>query len=160
MDVVLIAAVAANGVIGNDGEMPWHYPEDLKHFKETTMGSPVIAGRKTHESIVNRLGGSLSGRTSIVLTRNGIEEQSGVIESNSVESALNAAEGTGAEEVYVIGGATVYREFFDEADRMVLTEIQQSYEGDTEFPDWDQSDWMKVHSEMRGKLEFNEYERK
>lgn len=159
MDVVLIAAVSENGVIGKDDEMPWHYPEDLKHFKNMTMGSPVIAGRVTHESIVSRLDHPLPGRTTIVLTREGVPDHTDVIETNGVEAALTAAEDTGADEVYVIGGASIYQQFLPHADRLVLTEIHEQYDGDTYFPDWDRSEWTRVSCDLREDLAFVEYER-
>lgn len=160
MEIVLIAAVARNGVIGNNGEMPWYYPEDLKHFKRITMGSPVIAGRKTHESIIERLGHPLPGRTSIVLTRTGVPDHEDVIEVDSVEAALTAAEQTMCEEVFVIGGATVYEQFLPEADTMILTEINEEYTGDTYFPEWNANEWTQTDSDAREDLTFTTYMQK
>lgn len=91
MEVVLIAAVADNGVIGRDGGMPWHHPEDLVHFKETTMGHPVVMGRVTYESIVADLGGPLPGRTTVVLTSRDLDLPAGAVAVDSVEAALTAA---------------------------------------------------------------------
>lgn len=160
MHVVLIAAVAGNGVIGKAGAIPWYYPEDLKHFRQTTMGSPVIAGRKTHESIVERLGHPLSGRTSIVLTRSGVDDHTDVIGVRSVEEALTAAEQTGCEEVFVIGGETVYQQLLSHADTMILTELKDTYAGDTYFPEWDSQEWTQTKTQLHENFAFTTYTRK
>lgn len=159
MEVVVIAAVAANGVIGADGEMPWHYPKDLEHFRNTTMGSPVIAGRKTHESITSGLGKPLPGRTSIVLTSTGVDDHPDVIEVDGVEAALTAAERTGSDQVFVIGGETVYEQFLPQADTLILTELVEEYDGDTYFPDWDQTDWTQIKCDVHENLLFVTYTR-
>ena len=136
MDVVVVAAVAPNGVIGADGGLPWHYPADLRHFKELTMGSPVIMGRVTYESIADRLGGPLPGRTNIVLTRSGVDLDGAVRVVRSIDDARVAAEETGSETAYVIGGRSIYEQVLerDLADRLVVTEIPEPYEGDTFWP--------------------------
>ena len=159
LDVVLVAAVAENGVIGADGGMPWHYPEDLEHFKETTMGSPVILGRRTYESIRERLGGPLPGRTNVVLSRSDPDVGDAVV-AESIEDALATAAETGAETVFVAGGATVYEVLLDRADRLVLTEIHEQYEGDTYFPAWPPGeDWVELRRDDREDLSFVVYER-
>ena len=92
MRLTLIAAVAENGVIGVDGGMPWHYPEDLRRFKETTMGHPVVMGRRTYESIASRLGGPLPGRTSVVLSRRAtLDLPEGAVHAADIQAALAAA---------------------------------------------------------------------
>ncbi|MFB6227441.1 MAG: dihydrofolate reductase [Halobacteriales archaeon] len=162
MHITLIAAVAANGVIGADGEMPWHYPADLRHFKKTTMGHPVIMGRRTFESVVDRIDGPLPGRTSVVLTRRGIDPaitDGDVIVVASVASAVAAAEETGADVAYVVGGASVYEQFLPRGDRLVLTEIDEPYEGDTYFPEFDEAAWTETAREEAGDLSFVTYER-
>jgi len=159
MRVVLVAAVAANGVIGAEGEMPWHLPEDLAHFKETTTGHPVIMGRKTYESIADRLGGPLPERTNIVLSRGDPDLPEDVIHASSPEDARRAAEETGAETAYVVGGESVYRAFLPEANGMVLTELAASYEGDTRFPDFDDEAWAVVDRDERDGFAFVTYER-
>jgi len=159
IEVALVAAVAENGVIGADGEMPWHYPADLAHFKETTMGHPVIVGRVTYESVSGQLGGPLPGRTNVVLTRSGVDAPESVVQVESVDTAVEAAAATGAETAFVAGGATVYAQFLPRADQLVLTEVPGEPEGDTHFPDWDREDWVEVSREDQGELAFVTYER-
>ncbi|MDS0261152.1 dihydrofolate reductase [Haloarcula sp. S1CR25-12] len=139
MRLSLVAAVAANGVIGADREMPWHYPEDLAHFRETTVGHPVVMGRRTFESIAADLGGPLPDRQSIVLTSRPESLSDTVTAVSSLSEALEAVRAHDAETAYVVGGGSVYRQFLPEADELVLTELDEPYEGDTTFPtvDWD-----------------------
>ena len=160
--IALIAAVAANRVIGRDGEMPWHLPADLRHFKETTIGHPVIMGRLTYESIAADIGGPLPDRTNIVLSRSAPDLPEEVVVVDSIQEALDAARQAtdDAETVYVIGGATVYEQFLPQADRLVLTEIQESYEGDTRFPDWDCEAWTERKRADHDGFSFVEYERR
>jgi dihydrofolate reductase len=159
LEVVLIAAVAHDGVIGADGAMPWHYPEDLRHFKETTMGHPVICGRRTYESIVDRIGGPLSGRSNVVLTSRDLELPDGALAVGSIAEALAVARDAG-DVVYVIGGASVYEQFLALADRMVRTEIHERYEGDTHFPAVDWDEWEELERDDREDLSFVEYGRR
>jgi dihydrofolate reductase len=159
MEVVLIAAVAANGVIGADGELPWHLPADLRHFKRTTTGHPVILGRRTYESIVDRIGGPLPDRTNVVLSRGDPDLPPDVVHAESVDAALAAARETGADAVYVAGGHTVYEACLDRADRLELTELDEAYEGDTYFPDWDRDDWCETARDARDGFAFVTYER-
>jgi dihydrofolate reductase len=158
-DLVLVAAVAENGVIGVDGDMPWHLPEDLAHFKETTMGHPVIMGRTTYESIVAGLGEPLPGRTNVVLTSRDLDVPEGVVVVHGIAEALDVARDVDDEVAYVVGGATVYEQLMDRADRMILTEIGDSYEGDTYFPDWDESAWRESEREEGDGFAFVTYER-
>lgn len=141
MEVVLIAAVAANGVIGHDGSLPWHLPEDLAHFKETTMGHPVIMGRVAFEDVLDHIGEPLPGRTNIVLSRSDPDVPPAVIVVESVDEALEAAEATGSDRAFVAGGASVYEQFLPRADRMVLTELDEAFEGDVRFPSYDPTEW-------------------
>jgi len=161
--IALIAAVAANGIIGRDGEMPWHLPADLTHFKETTMGHPVIMGRRTYDSIATQIGGPLPGRTNIVLSRSEPELPDEVEVVESVDAAIGAAadvlDTETADTVYVIGGATVYEQFLPRADRLVLTELDESYEGDTRFPEWDKPEWEQCSRDDRDGFAFVEYRR-
>jgi dihydrofolate reductase len=131
--VFLVAAVAANGIIGAGNRMPWHLPEDLKHFKALTLGHPVIMGRKTHESI----GKPLPGRENIVISRKPGLEIPGVSVASSLEAALALC--LGEPVVFVIGGGEIYRAALPLADGIVLTEIGQAFDGDTKFPDWDRA---------------------
>ncbi|WP_331235622.1 dihydrofolate reductase [Natronorarus salvus] len=160
VDLVLIAAVAENCVIGSDGEMPWHYPEDLRRFKEVTTGHPVVMGRRTYEAIEARLGGPLPDRTNVVLSRGDPEVPEGAIVVGCVEEAVGAARETGAETAFVIGGATVYETFLPFADRMLLTEIHTSYEGDTYFPEFDREEWTEAGRDERAEFAFVTYERR
>lgn len=164
LTLTLIAAVAENRVIGARGGMPWHYPADLSHFKETTTGHPVIVGRTTYESIVDRIGGPLPDRHTVVLSRSDPDLPDGVEQATEFAEAIalarDAADECGVDTVYVIGGATVYEAALDRADRMVLTEIHESYEGDTHFPEWDAAEWTEVDRDDRDELSFVSYERR
>ena len=129
-EIVLIYARAANGAIGNDGDLPWRLPADLKRFKALTMGKPMVMGRKTFES----LPGLLPGRRHIVLTRSE-SLGDGAERAGSVEEALAlAAEGNDSGEVAIIGGAAIYGLFMPLADRIELTQIHADYAGDTFMP--------------------------
>lgn len=160
MEVAIVAAVARNGVIGVDGDMPWELPADLAHFKETTLGHPVVMGRRTYESIAARLDGPLPGRTNIVMSRGDPDLPEGVVLVDSVEAALDAAAATGSDVVYVVGGGTIYEQFLPLADRLVLTEVDATPEGDTRFPAWDRDDWVEVDREAHEGYAFVEYERR
>ena len=162
MRVVLVAAVADNGVIGVDGEMPWHYPEDLRRFEELTTGHPVIMGRRTYESIADRLGGPLPDRTTIVLSRReNLDLPEGAVHAESVEAALDAAgEALDLDEatVYVAGGETVYEQFLDRADELRITEIPEAPVGDAHFPAIGEA-WTEVDRETHDDLAFVTYRR-
>jgi dihydrofolate reductase len=136
--VTIIAAIAANGIIGKDNKMPWHLPEDLKHFKALTMGHPMIMGRKTWESLPGRL----PGRPHIVVSRDPGYRAAGAAVVNSLAAAIAAA--GDADEVFVIGGAELYAQALAVADRLQLTEIDAEFDGDTRFPTWNRSDWRET----------------
>jgi dihydrofolate reductase len=127
----LIYARAANGVIGKDNALPWHLPEDLAHFKRTTLGCPVIMGRKTWDSLPPRFR-PLPGRRNIVLTRDPDWRADGALRAGSVTEAMTI--GGDAAEVWVIGGAEVYRQSLPHAQRVVVTEIARDFEGDAFMP--------------------------
>jgi dihydrofolate reductase len=139
--------MARGRVIGQGGRMPWHLPADLRHFKATTLGKPVVMGRKTFESIGCR---PLPGRSNLVVTRSDPArfEAAGALVFPSLDAALAGARGLarrdGAGEVAVIGGGEVYRQALPLADRMVLTEIDLEAEGDTLFPAFDPADWREA----------------
>lgn len=139
-EVFLVVAVAANGVIGKDGALPWHLPADLRHFKALTMGKPMIMGRKTFES----LPGLLPGRRHIVLTRNADWAEEGAEVARSPEEAIALAN---APHIAVIGGAEIYRQFLPYADRIEWTAVAVEPVGDTRFPDYDRSEWAEVARE-------------
>jgi dihydrofolate reductase len=136
-EIILVLARAANGVIGNEGAMPWHVPADLRHFKQVTKGRPMIMGRKTFDS----LPGLLPGRRHIVLTRDKSWAEEGAEVVHSVEAALKAANGP---HVCVIGGAEIYALFLPLADRIELTEIMAKPDGDTSMPAFDAAQWHEI----------------
>lgn len=138
----LIAAVAENGVIGNDNALPWHLPDDLKRFKAITMGHPVIMGRKTYESI----GRPLPGRRNIVISRNPEYMADGCETATSLPAAIAACSGA-SDEVFVIGGAQIYAEAMPQARRLYLTEIRRAFEGNARFPAVDSTQWREVSRE-------------
>ncbi len=147
--VVMVAAVADNGVIGLDGDIPWSLPEDLKHFRATTKGNSVVMGRRTYESI----GHPLPFRSNIVVTRQTDWAADGVLVAHSVADAIAmAADFEG--DVMVIGGAQVYEAAMPHADVQVLTEVHLSPEGDTYYPDFDRAEWTETKREPRDGFEF------
>ena len=139
--VCLIAALAANRVIGNHNALPWHLPADLKRFKALTMGHPVLMGRKTHESI----GRPLPGRRNLVITRNRGFEAPGCEVVHSLEDAIAACRGAG--EIFVIGGAELYCEALARADCLEFTEIHAEFEGDAIFPVFPMAQWRETSRE-------------
>jgi len=156
--VYLVAAVAANGVIGAGGKLPWRLPEDLRHFKALTLGHPVIMGRGTWES----LGKPLPGRENIVVTRAPGYDAPGAHVASSLEAALALCSGEPL--AFVIGGGELYAAALPVADAMVITEIGRDYAGDARFPDYDRSAWRemqrKPHTAADGtRFDFVLYER-
>ena len=147
--VVLVAAVADNGVIGVDGGIPWRIAEDFAHFKATTMGHTLLMGRATYDSI----GRPLPGRTTLVLTRDPAWSAEGVGVAASLEAALAVADGLPGE-VMVVGGAAVYAEALAVADEQILTEVHQSPTGDTHYPAVDVARWVEARRET-----FDGYDR-
>lgn len=137
MEIVIIAAVAEkNRVIGRGNDLPWHIPEDLKRFKQLTLGCPMILGRRTFESILHQFGGPLPERRLLVVTSAGSVEGFPEVEAyTDPERALEAA--AGAERVFIGGGASIYAQFLDMADRMELTLVEGDFEGDTYFPEYE-----------------------
>ena len=134
--------MASNRVIGLNNKMPWHLSADLKKFKKITMGSPVLMGRKTYESI----GKVLPGRTNIILSRDPEYRQHGCLVFNDLESALkNACES--ADEIFVIGGSDLYEAILPITDAIYLTVINREFQGDTFFPELDLNDWSEVARE-------------
>ena len=133
--ISLIVAASANNVIGVDGGLPWHLPEDLRRFKEITMGKPMIMGRATWESI----GRALPGRTSIVVTRQPDYEAQGAFVVDGIDAAIEAA--GDVDEIMVIGGGEIYRQVLARADRIYMTRVHAELDGDTRFPALDMADW-------------------
>jgi dihydrofolate reductase len=139
--VYLVAAVAANGIIGAKGRLPWRLPEDLQHFKRLTMGHPIVMGRKTWES----LKGPLPGRDNIVVTRTPGYEAAGAAVASSLEAALALC--LGEPVVFVIGGSRLFAESLPIAAGLVMTEIYRDFEGDTWFPDYERWRWKETQRE-------------
>jgi dihydrofolate reductase len=154
--ITIVAAVARNGVIGVDGGLPWHLPQDLSRFKELTMGHVLVMGRRTYESI----GRPLPGRTTVVVTRRpdwsaGADE---VIRARDVPGALELAAEID-DDVFVVGGGQIYEETLALADRLELTLVDAEPDGDTVFPQVDWSDWREVRRERGEGVEYVTYER-
>ena len=141
-NLTLVAAVAENGVIGADGDIPWRIPADFAHFKALTLGHVLVMGRATYESI----GRPLPGRTTIVLTRDPSWSADGVLTASDLPAALKLAADVD-DEVFVVGGASVYAEALAVADAQVLTEVHLSPDGDTRYPDFDRTTWRETKRE-------------
>jgi dihydrofolate reductase len=139
--ISIIAAVARNGVIGRDGDMPWHLPDELRHFKATTLGHPLVMGRRTFEAI----GRALPGRRTIVVTRDPGWHHADVETAHSFAEAVALA--GPADEVFVAGGAQVYADAMPYAHRLLITEVDAEPEGDTYFPEWDRRAWREESRE-------------
>jgi dihydrofolate reductase len=142
--VVLIAAVAENGVIGNDGDIPWRLPADFAHFRATTVGHTLVMGRATYDSI----GRPLPGRTTIVLTRSPTWTADGVLVASSLDEALALAEPLEGD-VVIAGGSHVYAAALPLADEQILTEVRRAPAGDTFYPPFDRSAWVETAREAR-----------
>lgn len=152
--VVMVAAVAENGVIGLGGDIPWSIPEDLKHFRAVTRGNTVVMGRKTFDSI----GHPLPYRTNVVVTRDGSWAYDGVFRAGSVEEAIALAQDFEGD-VMIMGGAQVYVAAMPLADAQVLTEVHLSPEGDTHYPDYDRDEWRETKREPHDGFDFVWWER-
>jgi dihydrofolate reductase len=137
-ELVLIAAVARNGVIGDGNQLLWHLPEDARHFRDSTRGHPVIMGRKTWDSVPARFR-PLPGRRNLVVTRQPAWQAAGAEALPSLEAALQAV--AGAPRAFVIGGAGLYAEALPLADELLLTEIDRDFEGEISFPAFNRQDW-------------------
>ena len=147
--VVLVAAVADNGVIGAGGDIPWSISEDLKHFRATTRDNTVVLGRRTYESI----GHPLPYRTNIVVTRDPTWRAEHVFVATGVAEAIELAQGFDGD-VMVIGGGQVYADALPVATHQVLTEVHASPEGDTYYPEWDRSGWRETRRETHEGFDF------
>lgn len=157
--IYLVAAVASNGIIGANGQLPWHLPEDLKHFKRLTLGHPIIMGRRTWES----LGRALPGRENIVVTSQAGYRAEGAAVAASLEAALALCAGEPV--AFVIGGYRLFADSLPIAAGIVLTEIHRDFEGDTTFPPFDRSLWRETQREAHAaadgtRFDFVLYERK
>lgn len=152
-NVTMIAAVGRNGVIGDGLTMPWHLSEDLKFFKRTTMGHPMVMGRRTFDSM-----GALPGRRSIVVTRQHDWAAPGVEVAHSLPDALALV--ADAEQVFVVGGGEVYRQAMAYAARLLVTEVDQSPDGSVTFPQIDLADWTETARDEHPGFAWVTYERR
>ncbi len=147
VNIALMVAMAENHCIGVNNALPWHLPEDLKHFKRTTLGKPVVMGRKTFESI----GRPLPGRANIVISRNAQWQHEGVMVAKTLEEglaqAVQQAAHSGVNEVVIIGGAQIYNEALGVVDRLYITRVHTEIAGDAFFPDMTWEEWQKEKSE-------------
>ena len=146
IDILLVVAIAGNGIIGADGDMPWRLPTDMKHFKAVTMGKPIIMGRKTFESIRR----ALPGRLNIVITRQEGFAAEGCVVLPSIDAAIELAKANavdlGEDAICIIGGGQIYAETIKMADRLHVTHVGAEIEGDTHFPQIDEAIW-KIEAE-------------
>ncbi|MBY0500057.1 dihydrofolate reductase [Nitrosomonas ureae] len=142
MRLSILVAMAKNRVIGQNNQLPWHLPADLKHFKFLTMGQTIVMGRKTYESI----GRPLPGRENIIITRQSGYDVQGATVVNSLEDALLICEESSTinNESFIIGGEKLYRQTLDICQRMYITEIQSDFEGDVVFPEFDRNNWEEI----------------
>src|SRR5688500_18799105 len=134
MTISFLLAASENNVIGKDNKLPWHLPSDLKYFKNLTWGMPVVMGRKTFESF----GKPLSGRRNIVISRNNEWKAEGVEIANSIEKAVALAQQSAVNEIFIIGGGEIFKTFLPKAERIYLTRIHHSFDGDAFFPEIDE----------------------
>lgn len=152
MGLSIIVAVAKNGVIGKTNALPWYLPAELTYFKQKTMGHPIIMGRKTHESI----GRALPGRRNIVITKNADYQASeGAEVVNALDEAIHKTKDS--EEVFIIGGAEIYKLALPKADKLYLTKVNADTEGDKIF-EFDEEEWKQTFSEKHQKDEKNKYD--
>lgn len=152
MTLTLIAAVSRNRVIGKDGDLPWHLPADFRFFKRTTTGHPLVMGRKTFES----LGGALPNRTNIVVTRTKDYGGDGIRVARSLDEGIAMGRELDSE-VFIGGGEAIFRDALPKADRMILTWIDEEFEGDTFFPEFDSKEWREVSREEHEPDEKNRW---
>ncbi|MEQ9143777.1 MAG: dihydrofolate reductase [Parvibaculaceae bacterium] len=154
MHISFVVAIAENSVIGQGGDLPWKISGDMKHFKAVTLGKPIIMGRKTWESFPRR---PLPGRPNLIVTRNADYDAPGGEVFTSVEAALARAKELcgelGVDEIMILGGAEIYAATLPMADRIYLTRVHASPEGDTSFPDFDPADWKEVRNVRQPKDE-------
>jgi len=151
--VSLIVAMSSNGVIGREGDLPWHLPVDLRHFKKTTMGHHLIIGRATWDEV----GKPLPGRTMVVVTRNRDFSAEDVLVAHSMEEALPLVRDD--DEPFIGGGAEIYRQALEAelVDRLYITRVHAEVEGDTFFPEFDPDDWLLVDRVDHPANEKNQY---
>jgi dihydrofolate reductase len=143
MIISIIAAVANNGVIGKGNDLPWHLPDDMKFFMQTTNGHHVIMGRKNYESLPEKYR-PLPNRTNIVATRQQEFNANGCIVIHDLNKGIQIAKENGENELFIIGGAEIYRLALSQTNTLYLTEIEAKIEGDTFFPEWNKNEWKEI----------------
>ncbi|THK41593.1 type 3 dihydrofolate reductase [Methylophaga sp. SB9B] len=151
MKTAFVVAMDEQGLIGRDNDLPWRLSADLQYFRRITMGKPILMGRKTHESI----GRALPGRQNIVVSSLVDYQAEGCDVANSIEDALKLA--ANADEIMVIGGSSLFEQMFDIVDKLYLTRVHAELEGDTWFPEWDQTQWQLISQESHPADEKNDY---
>ncbi|MEH7388572.1 dihydrofolate reductase [Bacillus sp. JJ1521] len=151
--ISLLVAMDKNQLIGKDNDLPWRLPADLAYFKRVTMGHPIFMGRKTYDSI----GRPLPGRENIIVTRDTSYEAEGCKVIHSIDDIVKMSEET-EKELFVIGGAEIFKEILRHSDRLYITEIEEEFEGDTYFPAFDKTEWKVISKEKGIKDEKNPYE--
>lgn len=149
--------MAENGIIGRNNDLPWKISADLAYFAQTTKGKPVIMGANTFKSILSRIGKPLPGRKNVVLVFKKDPTLAGCEQATSLAEAFEIA-GAAKQEVFIIGGASIYKQSIDFADKLYITRIHASPDGDTSFPEIKESDWKMVSSTDRQKDNKNEYD--
>jgi dihydrofolate reductase len=178
MDIIIIAAIAEDRTIGDNGDIPWHHSEDLQRFRKLTTGHPVILGRKTYQSIYDRIDGPLPERVNIVLTSNPDQLPNAATDHTNLQSynsdtihtetlavtskdkALTAAKELNKPPVYIAGGKQVYSQFLDTATKLEITKVHSSPAGDTKFPKWNKKPWLLTNTEPHTEYTFNTYTHK
>lgn len=153
MNISFVVAASENNVIGKDNKLPWHLPNDLKFFKNTTWAMPVIMGRKTFESF----GKALPGRTNIVITRQADWKAEGVIVVNNLERAVEAATATDAKESFIIGGGDIFLQSWPKADKIYITRVHAEFEGDVFFPEINPNEWHQLSDKHFSPDEKHQY---
>jgi len=156
MIISMIAAVAENGVIGKDNDLVWNLPDDMRYFVGKTKGRHVIMGRKNFESIPAKFR-PLPNRPNIILSRNAGYQAGGCTTVTDIDTALKIASDSGETEAFVIGGAQIYKMGLEKANRMYITEVKGTFEGDTYFPDFDKSIWKEVSRSHHAQDEKHDY---
>lgn len=151
--IALVVAYDLNRLIGQNNQLPWHYKEDLKYFKEVTLNQTVLMGRKTYASILKSLNGPLPKRDNVVLSTTLVDDRVTVI--SDLESYVKTAQ----TDIYVIGGASIYAQTLPLCDRLYITHIEKTFTGDTFFPDWSSDDFTLMTERQSGELRFAVYER-
>ncbi|MGG9971287.1 dihydrofolate reductase [Ferruginibacter sp. SUN002] len=154
MTISFVVAASENNAIGKDNQLLWHLPNDMRFFKNTTWGSVVIMGRKSFES----MGKALKGRINIVITRQQDWKAEDVVVASDLQDALKKAEAANCKEIFIIGGGEIYRQSLDIADKIYLTRVHTTIEGDTFFPELDKSKWELISNEDFKKDEKHLYD--